>query len=84
MSINSKWNKLTEYLKKINKEEILLSDCKMKQITGSTDRRKVLPLSDNKCCIQQRAENAGYLVNFHIDDDHIKVFSKFKIREGRK
>ena len=33
------WSKLTDYLRRVNKDEIVLTDDELAQITGSVDKR---------------------------------------------
>lgn len=77
------WSKLTDYLRRVNKDEIVLTDDELAQITGSVDKRNspdaYFPIDDNRdYSILARAAEAGYSVEYDKSNPRKKLFKRIK------
>lgn len=74
------WRKLTQHLKNLryNKGQTArLSDNNMKKITGSVDKRPILPIVDHRLYnIKKRAADADFDVQFALNNRGEKIFTK--------
>ena len=80
MSVSGKWQKLEDYLKKINKSTIVLTDEQIQyDIVQSDDSKRPYDIDfpRQQHSIRQRACDAGYSVDYHPQNKHVKIFSKF-------